>query len=34
VGLKDAIGALQLGLDAPVVDGGNNFSQVCGVCVA
>lgn len=28
VGLKDTITALQLGLDAPVVDGGNNFSQV------
>lgn len=27
VGLKDAITALQDGLDAPVVDGGNNFSQ-------
>lgn len=28
VGLKDAINALQDGLDAHVVDGGNNFSQV------
>jgi len=28
VGLKEAISALQAGLDAHVVDGGNNFSQV------
>lgn len=36
VGLKDAITALQDGLDAHVVDGGNNFSQVgaaMAVCV-
>jgi hypothetical protein len=33
VGLKDAITALQDGLDAHVVDGGNNFSQVgAAVC--
>lgn len=28
VGLKEAITALHDGLDAHVVDGGNNFSQV------
>jgi ABC-type multidrug transport system fused ATPase/permease subunit len=32
VGLKEAIVALQDGIDAHVVDGGNNFSQV-GVTV-
>lgn len=31
VGLKDTISGLELKLDAPVVDGGNNFSQVCSV---
>lgn len=34
VGLKDAITALQDGLDAHVVDGGNNFSQVGATAVA
>lgn len=33
VGLKDAITALHMGLDATVVDGGNNFSQVCKAAV-
>lgn len=28
VGLKETISGLDLKLDAPVVDGGNNFSQV------
>lgn len=28
VGLKETISGLDLKLEAPVVDGGNNFSQV------